>query len=122
MADAADSQTHSQTVTYIVDGPQRNRYGIQITAELPGLEDKDVEIILENEVLVIQGEKKSDKDEKERNYRLTERRYGTFYRALELPRGVKTDDIKASMSSGVLKATVSKPEPAHARKIDIKNG
>ena len=62
------------------------------------------------------------KDKKEKNYRLTERSYGTFYRALELPRGVKTEDIKASMSSGVLKVTVPKPEPAHTRKIDIKTG
>ncbi len=92
---------------------------IEITAELPGLEEKDVEVTLEDDVLVIRGEKKAEKEETDKNYRITERSYGSFYRALELPRGIEAKDIKASMANGVLKVTLPKPKPANARKIDI---
>jgi HSP20 family protein len=94
---------------------------IEITAELPGLEEKDVEVTLEDQVLTIRGEKKAEKEEKDKNYRITERSYGSFYRALELPRGITEKDIKASLTNGVLKVTLPKPQPANAKKIDIKS-
>jgi HSP20 family protein len=93
---------------------------IEITAELPGLEEKDVEVTLEDEVLTIRGEKKAEKEEKDKNYRITERNYGSFYRALELPHGITEKDIKASLANGVLKVTLPKAKPANAKKIDIK--
>ena len=93
---------------------------IEITAELPGLEEKDVEVTFEDDVLVIRGEKKAEKEETDKDYRITERSYGSFYRALELPRGIEAKDIKASMANGVLKVTLPKPKPANARKIDVK--
>lgn len=93
---------------------------IEITAELPGLEEKDVEVTLEDQVLTIRGEKKAEKEEKDKNYRITERSYGSFYRALELPHGITEKDIKASLANGVLKVILPKPKPANARKIDIK--
>ena len=93
---------------------------IEITAELPGLEEKDVQINVADNLLTIRGEKKAEKEEKGKNYRLLERSYGSFERTLELPDGVNADAIKASISKGVLKVTVPKPAPAQAKKIEVK--
>jgi HSP20 family protein len=93
---------------------------IEITAELPGLEEKDVQINIADNLLTIRGEKKAEKEEKDKNYRLVERSYGSFERTLELPDGVNPDVIKASISKGVLRVTVPKPAPAQAKKIEVK--
>ena len=93
---------------------------IEITAELPGLEEKDVQINVTDNVLTIRGEKKAEKEDKQKDYHLVERSYGSFYRALELPAGVDADKIKADISKGVLKVTVPKPAAKQARKIDVK--
>ena len=115
---------------------------IEITAELPGLERKDVEISLEDDVLTIRGEKKTesaqdakdndakdnkDKDAKKdngggenKNYHLTERSYGVFLRVLQLPPGIDPSTIEATMSNGVLKITIPKPAKAQAKKIEVK--
>lgn len=94
---------------------------IEITAELPGLEEKDVQINVADNLLTIRGEKKGEKEEKDKNYRLVERSYGAFERTLELPDGVNADAIKASIAKGVLKVTVPKPAPAQAKKIEVKS-
>jgi HSP20 family protein len=93
---------------------------IEITAELPGLEEKDVEINVADNILTIKGEKKAEKEQKDKNYRLVERSYGSFSRTLELPPGIDPDSIKASISNGVLKVTVPKPAPAQSKKIEVK--
>jgi HSP20 family protein len=94
---------------------------IEITAELPGLEEKDVQINLSDNLLTIRGEKKAEKEQKDKNYRLVERSYGSFERTLELPEGVNPDAIKANISKGVLKVTVPKPAPAQTKKIEVKS-
>ena len=94
---------------------------IEITAELPGLEDKDVQVNVADNLLTIRGEKNAEKEQKDKNYRLIERSYGSFERTLELPEGVNADAIKANISKGVLKVTVPKPAPAQAKKIDVKS-
>ena len=93
---------------------------IEITAELPGLEEKDVQINLSDNLLTIRGEKKAEKEQKEKDYRLVERSYGSFLRTLELPEGVDPNGIKATIAKGVLKVTVPKPAPAQVKKIDVK--
>jgi len=93
---------------------------IEITAELPGLEEKDVQINVADDVLTIRGEKKAEKEEKDKNYRLVERSYGSFERSLELPKGVNLDAIKASIDKGVLKVSVPKPAPAQVKKVEVK--
>jgi HSP20 family protein len=93
---------------------------IEITAELPGLEEKDVQINVADNVITIRGEKKAEKEEKDKNYRLVERSYGSFERTLELPEGVNADAIKANIAKGVLKVTVPKPAPAQSKKIEVK--
>jgi len=93
---------------------------IEITAELPGLEEKDIQLNVADNVLTIRGEKKNEREETKKDYHLVERSYGSFTRAIQLPEGVNADGIKAVMSKGVLKVTVPKPAPAQTKKIDIK--
>ena len=81
---------------------------IEITAELPGLEEKDVQINLSDNLLTIRGEKKAEKEQKDKNYRIVERSYGSFERTLELPEGINAEAIKANISKGVLKVTLPK--------------
>jgi HSP20 family protein len=94
---------------------------IEITAELPGLEEKDVEVNFADGVLTISGEKAEKEEEDIKNYRLFERSYGSFSRSLHLPDGIDADAITASISNGLLKVTVPKPAPAEAKKVTIKS-
>ncbi|MCC6887830.1 MAG: Hsp20/alpha crystallin family protein [Hyphomicrobiales bacterium] len=94
---------------------------IEITAELPGLEEKDVQLNVADNMLTIRGEKKNEREEKDKDYHLLERNYGSFTRTVELPPGVDPDSIKAVIAKGVLKVTVPKPTPSQARKIEVKS-
>lgn len=90
----------------------------EITAELPGMDQKNIEIKLTNDSLIIKGEKKEDKEEKGKGYHLSERHYGSFERVFSLPKGVDADKIDASFSKGVLSITLpKKPEAIKADKV-----
>ena len=95
---------------------------IEVTTELPGMDEKDVEISIADGVLSIRGEKKFEKDEKRKNYRLVERSYGSFERAIALPNGAEVDKIKAKMSKGVLKVEIPKPATAKSQQIKVTAG
>ncbi|TIO11085.1 MAG: Hsp20/alpha crystallin family protein [Mesorhizobium sp.] len=90
----------------------------EITAELPGIDEKNVEIKLANRTLTIKGEKTEEKEEKDKDYYLSERRYGSFQRSFQLPEGVDADKIDASFAKGVL--TVKLPKTAEAQKAEKK--
>jgi HSP20 family protein len=90
----------------------------EITAELPGMDEKNVEVKLANEMLTIKGEKKEDKEEKEKDYYLSERRYGSFQRSFRIPEGVDTDKIVATFQKGIL--TVMLPKKAEVQKSEKK--
>jgi HSP20 family protein len=96
---------------------------ISVTVEMPGLERKDVDISLENDILTIRGEKKmeAEKDDKNRNVHLAERTYGVFYRALQLPPGIDPSSVQATMQNGVLRITIPKPPRSQAKKIEVKD-
>lgn len=95
----------------------------EISAELPGMDEKDVEIKLSNGMLTIKGEKNEKKEESDKGYYLSERRYGSFQRSFQVPDGVDTDKIEASVKKGVLTVTLPKtPEAQKAeKKIAIKS-
>ncbi|WP_076861416.1 Hsp20/alpha crystallin family protein [Bradyrhizobium mercantei] len=93
---------------------------IEISAELPGLETKDVQLSLADNTLTIRGEKKSEREEQDKDYHLIERSFGAFSRSVALPEGVKAEDVSAEIAKGVLKVTVKKPAPKQSRQIDIK--
>jgi HSP20 family protein len=104
-----------------------NEKKIEITAEMPGLERKDVEISVEDNLLTIRGEKKNESEQRDdkakddrRNVHLAERSYGVFYRVLQLPAGVDPSSIKATMVNGVLRLTIPKPGKSQAQKIEVK--
>lgn len=91
----------------------------EVTAELPGLTKKDVNVTLENNVLTISGERRSEREDKEGTVRRTERVYGSFSRSFSLPRPVDGDNVKASFKDGILTLTVPKAAEARPRRIDI---
>lgn len=94
--------------------------GLEITTELPGIDEKDLEISVADGVLTIRGEKKEEKKEEKKTYRVVERSYGSFERSLALPRSVDTANVNATMSNGVLKITIPKSLEAQAQQIKIK--
>lgn len=88
---------------------------IEVIADLPGLEKKDIEISLDNGVLVIKGERKEEHKETDKHVHRMERRYGSFCRALRIPAEVESDKIDASFKNGELKITLPKSEEAKKR-------
>ncbi|HTT24671.1 MAG TPA: Hsp20/alpha crystallin family protein [Candidatus Sulfotelmatobacter sp.] len=81
-----------------------------ISAELPGLSEKDVKVEVNDDFLIIQGERKSEKQEGEGDVRRTERRYGEFYRAIALPEGADAQNARAELRNGVLQVTIPVPQ------------
>ncbi len=93
---------------------------IVVKTEVPGLDPKEIDISLSDGILTIRGEKKQEKEEKEENYHLIERSFGTFSRSIRLPREVQSDKINATYKNGVLKVTLPKSEEAKKKEIKIK--
>jgi HSP20 family protein len=93
--------------------------GLELTVELPGLEEKDVQVAVSDGVLTVSGEKKFETEKKDKSYHLVERSYGSFSRSISLPEGVKADQIKATMSKGVLKVAVPTPVKPEPKKIEV---
>lgn len=93
---------------------------IEITAELPGLEEKDINVQVSDGTLTVSGEKRTEQERKDKTYMVTERSYGAFSRSIALPGGIDPATIKATVSKGVLRVVVPKPASAKAAKIEIK--
>jgi len=94
----------------------------EVTAELPGLDEKNIEVKLVNGGLTIKGEKQEEKEEKKKGYYLHERQFGSFERCFQVPQGVDTNKIEASFRKGVLTVTLPKKPEAQKpeKKIEIK--
>lgn len=94
----------------------------RITAELPGMDIRQVELSVSDDMLTIKGEKKEEREEKAENYYLSERRFGSFQRSFQLPSGVDRNRVEAKYEKGVLTVTLPKTAEAAARqkKIEIK--
>ena len=91
-----------------------------VKAELPGIDPKDIDISLSENVLTIRGEKKQEKEEETENYHFVERSYGSFTRAIRLPGQVQSDKISATYKNGVLKIVLPKTEEVKKKEIKIK--
>lgn len=87
--------------------------------EVPGIEEKDLDIRMENNTLTVQGERKFEKEEKEENFHRLERRYGSFTRSFTLPNTVEVDRIHAHYDNGVLKVTLPKRAEAKPKQIKV---
>jgi len=93
---------------------------IHVKAEIPGIDEKDLDVKIEDNILILSGEKKEEREEKNKNYIFSERKFGSFSRSISLPEGIKTDKINATFKKGVLNIDIPKDETKEAKKIAIK--
>ena len=93
--------------------------GIVVSAEIPGMNSKDIDISLSEGVLIIQGERKFAKETSEETYIQIERSYGTFRRTFTIPRTIDQEKIKASYKDGVLRVVLPKKEKIHPKQISV---
>jgi len=96
----------------------------EVSAELPGVDEKDIKVSLDDNQLVISGEKKAESTREEKDWHVEERSYGTFYRSISLPFGPEDGAVDAHYGKGVLHLTIKKPAKAikTTKTIDIKTG
>ncbi|MGD0736628.1 MAG: Hsp20/alpha crystallin family protein [Terracidiphilus sp.] len=92
---------------------------VVLKLEVPGIEEKDLDVRVENHTLTVKGERKFEAEEKEQNFHRIERRYGSFYRAFTLPSTVDTENVKAAYTAGVLKLELAKKAEAQPKQIKI---
>ena len=97
-----------------------DEHHVTVAVELPGLKKEDVRIQFENGVLTISGEKKVEKETKDKSWHRMERRYGSVYRAIALPSGVQSENADATFSDGVLTVRLPKREDMKPRTLKIK--
>lgn len=96
----------------------------RIIAELPGVEDKDIDVTVSDDRLTIKAEKRKESEQEDEHFHRVERSYGTFERTMALPRGVDTENVDAEMKNGTLAITVPKTQnmKEHTRKVEVKKG
>jgi HSP20 family protein len=95
---------------------------IVLKLEVPGVDQKDLDIRVENHTLTVKGERKFEAEEKEQNFHRIERRYGSFFRAFTLPSTVDTESVQADYSAGVLKLELAKKAEAQPKQIKVNVG
>ena len=95
---------------------------VVLKLEVPGIEEKDLDVSVETNTLTVKGERKFAKEEKEENFHRIERRYGSFYRAFTLPTTVDAEHVEASYNAGVLKLELKKKPEAQPRQIKVNVG
>lgn len=98
---------------------EEDEKSIHLRAEIPGIDEKDLNVTLEDNVLTISGEKKEERKEENKRYVLAERRFGSFKRSIALPNEVKADSVNASFKNGVLTINFEKKEVSQPKRITI---
>src|ERR1700759_1502311 len=99
-----------------------DEHGISLKMEVPGIDEKDIDIRLENNTLTVRGERKFEKEEKEENFQRVERRYGSFTRSFTLPNTVDTENVTADYDKGVLVMKLAKRAEAKPKQIKVNIG
>lgn len=95
---------------------------VVLQADLPGVDEKDVEISVDLNRLIVRGKRESEREEKGETYYACERSYGSFVRSFTMPSGVDTDNVHAEMKNGVLTIKVPKPAESRPKKVELKRG
>jgi HSP20 family protein len=99
-----------------------DEHNVTLKIEVPGIDEKDIDVRIENNLLTVHGERKIEKEEKEENYRRVERHYGSFTRTFTLPNTVDTDSVSATYDKGVLKIRLAKKAEAKPKQIKVNVG
>jgi len=99
-----------------------DEHTIALKMEVPGIDEKDIDVRLENNTLTVHGERKIEKEEKEENFRRIERQYGSFTRSFTLPSSVDPGQVSANCDKGVLKITLAKKADAKPKQIKVNVG
>ncbi|HEV2721197.1 MAG TPA: Hsp20/alpha crystallin family protein [Thermoanaerobaculia bacterium] len=119
----SDEETPALTTTTTTWAPTTDivetKDALIVRCELPGIEEKDVNVEIENGVLTISGERKFEEKTKEKNFHRVERAYGRFVRSFTLPPNILNDNVKATFTEGLLELTLPKKEEAKPKKIHL---
>ena len=99
-----------------------DEHNVTLKIEVPGIEEKDIDVRIENNTLTVHGERKFEKEEKEENVRRVERQYGSFTRTFTLPQTVDQDSVQADYDKGVLKIKLAKKAEAKPKQIKVNVG
>jgi HSP20 family protein len=99
-----------------------DEHNIAVKMEVPGIDEKDIDVRIENNTLTVHGERKIEKEEKEENFRRVERQYGSFTRSFTLPSSVDTGQVNANYDRGVLKISLAKKAEAKPKQIKVNVG
>ena len=99
-----------------------DEHKVALKIEVPGIDEKDIDVQVENNTLTVHGERKIEKEEKEENYRRVERQYGSFTRTFTLPQTVDTENVSATYDKGVLKISLPKKAEAKPKQIKVNIG
>jgi HSP20 family protein len=117
--DEDDSFTTSQWLPSV--DIKENDKQFTIIADIPGVDPKDIHVSMDNGLLSIEGERKTEKKDEDNGYKRVERSYGSFHRRFSLPETADSDHVTAKGNNGVLEITIAKRESAKARKIEVKS-
>jgi len=99
-----------------------DEHNITLKLEVPGIDEKDIDVRIESNTLTVHGERKIEKEEKEENFRRVERQYGSFTRSFTLPSSVDTGQVSANYNKGVLKISLAKKAEAKPKQIKVNVG
>jgi HSP20 family protein len=117
----SDELTTSGSFVPAVD-VYEDEHNLVLKMEVPGVDQNDIDISLENSTLTVRGERKFEQEEKEENFHRIERRYGSFSRSFSLPNTVDTDNVNANYDNGILKISLAKRAEAKPKQIKVNVG
>ena len=121
-----DQQGQEEALTTTTFAPPvdvyEDEHNVTLKIEVPGIDEKDIDVRIENNTLTVHGERKFEKEEKEENYRRVERQYGSFTRNFALPTTVDSENVQADYDKGVLKITLAKKAEAKPKQIKVNVG
>src|ERR1700724_768464 len=124
--DPRGPEGHDESLTSTAFAPPvdvyEDEHNVTLKIEVPGIEEKDIDVRIENNTLTVHGERKFEKEEKEENFRRVERQYGSFTRSFTLPTTVDPEKVSATYDKGVLKITLAKKAEAKPKQIKVNVG
>jgi HSP20 family protein len=126
LRDSRGSEGQDESLTSTAFAPPvdvyEDEHGVTLKIEVPGIEEKDIDVRIENNTLTVHGERKFETEEKEENFRRVERQYGSFTRTFTLPNTVDQESVQADYDKGVLKIKLAKKAESKPKQIKVNVG